>query len=86
MKVVLKEGLDISSLPGIFKEDFEKLDRLEGQYRVTSYLIEIFDLEELSPRKGPPCGFCDAKEETKKRTQIVEEYKPITTFSKVLSD
>ena len=31
----------------------------------------------------PPCGFCNVKEETKKRTKIVEEYKPIFTLSKV---
>ena len=82
-KMVLDEGLDISSLPDTLKEGFKQLNRLEGQYRVTSYLMEAINLVSLSPRKGPPCGFCNVKEETKKRTKIVEEYKPIFTLSKV---
>ena len=84
MKVVLEEGLDTSGLPETLKEDFNELDRLEGQYRVTSCLVEIFNLEDLSPRKGPPCGFCNTEEKTKKRTKIVENLKPMTTFSKVI--
>ena len=82
--MVLREGLDISSLPKIFKENFNQLDRLEGQYRVTSYLTKHVDLEEMSPGKGPPCGFCNTEEKTKKRTKIVENLKPMTTFSKVI--
>ena len=50
--MVLEEGLDISSLPATLKEDFEKLDRLEGQFRVTNILTEIVNLEDLSP----PCA------------------------------
>ena len=81
--MVLREGLDISSLPKIFKENFNQLDRLEGQYRVTSYLIEIFDLEELSPRKGPPCGFCNEKEVAKMVKKFVW-HELVTTVSKVI--
>ena len=34
--MVFEEGLDKSGLPETLKEDFEKLDQLEGQYRLTS--------------------------------------------------
>ena len=83
-KVVFEEGLDISSLPETLKEDFKQLDRLEGQYRVTSYHIEVFDLEDLNPRKGPPCNFCNAKERAEKGMKIVDDYKPLITFLKVI--
>ena len=84
MQVVLDEGLDISSLPDTLKEDFDQLDRLEGQYRVTNILT---DMEDLSPGKGRPCSFCTAKEETEKKMYIVDTYKPKTTMAKVtLSD
>ena len=82
--MVFEEGLDISSLPEALKEDFEKLDQLEGQYRVTSILMKVIDLEDLSARKGPPCSFCNVKEEAEKMKMIVEHYKPMTTLSKVI--
>ena len=82
--MVIEQGLDISSLPETLKEDLEQLDRLEGQYRVTSYHIEVFDLEDLSPRKVPPCSFCNSKERAEKGMKIVEDYKPLTTFYKVI--
>ena len=82
--MVLEEGLDMSRLPETLKEDFDQLDRLEGQYRVTSILMEVIDLEDLSPRKGPPCSFCNVKEEAEKMKMIVEHYKPMTTLSKVI--
>ena len=74
----------MSRLPETLKEDFERLDRLEGQYRVTSILMEVVNLDDLSPRKGPPCGFCNVKEEAEKMKTIVEQYKPMTTLSKVI--
>ena len=82
--MVIEEGLDISSLPETLKEDLEQLDRLEGQYRVTSYHIEVFELEDLSPREGPPCSFCNAKERAKYGMKIMEDYKPMATLSKVI--
>ena len=83
--MVIEEGLDISSLPETLKEDFKQLDRLEGQYRVTSYHIEVFDLaDDLSPREGPQCSICNAKERAKYGMKIVEDYKPLTTFYKVI--
>ena len=84
MQVVLEEGLDISCLPETLKGDFKQLDRLEGQFRMTSYHIEVFDLEDLSPRKVPPCSFCNSKERAKKGMKIMEDYKPLTTFYKVI--
>ena len=78
--MVLDEGLDVSSLPDTLKEDFKQLNRLEGQYRVTSSLVEAVD---LIARKGPTCGFCNVKEETEKMKTFVEEYKPTTTIRKV---
>ena len=82
-QVVFEEGLDISSLPEALRKDFEELDRLEGQYRVTNFLT---DLEDLSPGKGPPCGFCTHKEEAdrKWKKKLVEKYKPKITMSKVI--
>ena len=81
--MVLEEGLDISSLPDTLKEDFDQLDRLEGQYRVTNM---ITDLEDLSPGKGPPCGFCTHKEEAarKWKKKLVEKYKLKITMAKVI--
>ena len=75
--MVLEEGLDVSCLPETLKEDFDQLIRLEGQYRVTNFLSE--DLEDYSP-----CGFCSVKENAKKWAKMVEDYKPIITFSKVI--
>ena len=82
--MVIEEGLDISSLPETLKEDFKQLDRLEGQFRMTSYHIEVFDLENPSPRIGPPCSFCNSKERAEKGMKIMEDYKPLTTFYKVI--
>ena len=84
MQVVLEEGLNISNLPETLKEDFDQLDRLEGRYRVTGFLVEDVDSENLSPRKGPPCSFCTAKEETEKRMKTTENYKPVARFTKVI--
>ena len=81
--MVLEEGLDTSGLPETLKEDFNELDRLEGQYRVTSCLMEVGDLEDLSPGKEPPCGFCNVNHMSKYWTELVEDHKAIITFSKV---
>ena len=81
MQVVLKEGLDISSLPETLKEDFDQLDRLEGEFRVVNI---ISDLEDSSPGKGPPCRFCNPKHVAKRMANIVEKYKPTITMSKVI--
>ena len=70
-------------LPDTLKEGFKQLNRLQGQYRVTSVLIEDVDLEDLRTRIGPTCGFCNVKEETEKMKTFVEEYKPTTTIRKV---
>ena len=82
--MVLEEGLDTSELPETLKADFDQLNRLEGQYRVTSILMEAIDLEDKSPRKGPQCGFCNVKEEAEKMKPVVKHYKPMTTLSKVI--
>ena len=82
MQVVLEEGLDIRSLPETLKEDFHQLDWLEGQYRVTGFFLE--ELEDLSPGKGPPCGFCNVQHVASAMTQRIEDYKPMTTLSKVI--
>ena len=82
--MVLEEGLDISSLPDTLKEDFEKLDRLESQYLVTSFHMEVGDLEVSGPGNGPPCTFCNVKEEAEKINTIVVHHKPMMTFSKVI--
>ena len=79
--MVLEEGLDISSLPDTLKKDFDQLDRLEGQFRVTNM---ITDLEDLNPGKGQPCGFCNLKEETERKRKLVDTNKPKTTMSKVI--
>ena len=84
VQVVLEEGLSISSLPETMKEDFEKLNRFEGQYRVTSFLMEEVDLETSIPRKGPLCSYCNVKLVAKRQKTILEYYKPMTTFSKVI--
>ena len=81
--MVLEEGLDISRLPKTLKDDFDHLDKLEGQYRVTSIHMEVIDLEDSKPSNGPQCGFCNVKEEAEKMKMIVEHYKPMTKFSKV---
>ena len=83
-QVVFEEGLDMGGLPETLKEDFEKVDRLEGQYRVTSFLFEDVNLEEESPRKGPPCGWCSVREvvESMKKT-FLEQFNPMIRLSKV---
>ena len=81
--MVLEEGLAISSLPETLKEDFNQLDRLEGQYRVTSMLVDVVDLEELSPRKCPPCGFCNDREVAKMMKKFVW-HELMTTVSKMI--
>ena len=80
--MVLEEGLDISSLPETLKEDFDQLDRLEGQYRVTGFLTE--DLEDLSPGKDPSCGFCNTNNLANYLAVLMEDYKPMITLSKVI--
>ena len=82
--MVLEEGLDISSLPETLKEDFNQVDRLEGQYRLTSFRMELGDLEVFSSRNGPLCSFCNVKEGTERMKTMLENMKPITTFSKVI--
>ena len=86
--MVLEEGLDMSSLPETLKEDLDQLDKLEGKYRVTAHLTEdLEDLEDLSPGNEPPCGSCNAKNLMKHWKEVVEQYKPMITWSKVfLSD
>ena len=84
LQVVLEEGLNISSLPETMKEDFEKLNRFEGQYRVTSFLMEEVDLEASIPRRGPLCAYCNVKNEAERQKTILEYYKSMTTFSKVI--
>ena len=83
-QVVFEEGLDMGGLPETLKEDFEKVDRLEGQYRVTSFLFKDVNLEDESPRKGPPCVRCSVKGavESIKKT-FVEKYNPMIRLSKV---
>ena len=81
LQVVLEEGLDMSGLPQTLKEDFEKLDRLEGQFRVTSILTEVVNLEALSSS----CDCIDVKEVTESmKKSFVEKFKPMTTLSKVI--
>ena len=84
--MVLEEGLDISILPETLKEDFDQVDRLEGQYKVTACLVELGDLEILSSRNGPPCSssFCNIKDKAKYSKTILGNLKPIITFSKVI--
>ena len=81
--MVFEEGLDISSLPETLKEDFNQLDMLEGEYRVTSMLVDVTDLEDLSQRKGPPCGFCNDKEVANMVRKFVW-HELVTTVSKVI--
>ena len=71
-------------MPNFYLFHFEKVNRLEGQYRVTSFLIKVVNSEELSQRKGPPCVWCSAKElmEFMKKT-FVEHYNPMMKLSKV---
>ena len=80
--MVLAGGFDMSGLPETLKEDFEKLDRLEGRYRVTSFHIEVVNLDDLSPRKRAPCNFCINEEEFIPRT---EEFMPIDNVAISLS-
>ena len=79
---MLAGGFDMSGLPETLKEDFEKLDRLEGRYRVTSFHIEVVNLDDLSPRKRAPCNFCINEEEFIPRT---EEFMPIDNVAISLS-
>ena len=82
--MVLEEGLDISSLPETLKEDFDQVDRLEGQYKVTACLVELGDLEVFSSRNGPPCSFCNVKEKNEQMKTLLENLKTTLTFSKVI--
>ena len=82
--MVFEEGLDISSLPETLKKDFERLDQLEGKFRLTRVLMETVDLEELSPRKAPPCSFCDVKKQADEMNEMVEQFKMVKTLSKVI--
>ena len=82
--MVLEEGLDISSLPETLKEDFKQLEQLEGEYRETRVLMQPVDLDESSPRKGSICGFCDIKVMAEKMNEMVEQWKPKKTLSKVI--
>ena len=82
--MVFEEGLDISSLPETLKKDFERLDQLEGKFRLTRVLMETVDLEELSPRKAPPCSFCDVKKQADEMNEVVEQFKMVKTLSKVI--
>ena len=74
----------MTSLPDTLKEDFDQLDRLQGQFRVTSILIEVVNVVDMSSGEGPPCGFCNVKEETEKFRTLLEQLKPMTTLSKVI--
>ena len=82
--MVFEEGLDISSLPETLKEDFSQLDRLEGEYRVTSMLVEAVDLDDLSPRKGPSCSFCNVKAVAEKMEETVRQELMITVSKVIL--
>ena len=81
--MVLEEGLDIGSLPETLKEDFKQLEQLEGQFRLTRVLVEPVDFES-SPRKGPICDFCNVKVQAEEMKEMVEEFKPTKTLSKVI--
>ena len=81
--MVLEEGLDVSSLPETLKEEFNQLDRLEGEYRVTSMLVDVVDLEEFSSRKGPPCSFCNVKALAEMMKRAVR-HDPMITVAKVI--
>ena len=74
----------MGGLPETLKEDLKKVDRLEGQYRVTSFLMEEVDLEASIPRRGPLCAYCNVKNEAERQKTILEYYKSMTTFSKVI--
>ena len=82
--MVLEEGLDISNLPETLKKDFEKLNQLEGKFRLTRVLMEAVDLGELSPRKAPPCSFCDVKKQADEMNEMVEQFQMVKTLSKVI--
>ena len=87
--MVFEEGLDISGLPEVLKEDLKQLDQLEGQFRLTSrVLLEPVDLDQSSPRKGPTCGFCDVKvlkaEEEMGIHFLAKKFKLMKTLSKVI--
>ena len=73
----------MTSLPDTLKEDFDQLDRLQGQFRVTSILIEVVNVVDMSSGEGPPCGFCNVQHVASAMTQRIEDYKPMTTLSKV---
>ena len=74
----------MSELPETLKEDFDQMERLEGQYRVTNFLIEVADLGDLSPRIGRPCGLCNVKEKAERMKKIVKDCKTMTNISKVI--
>ena len=85
--MVFEEGLDISCLPETLKKDFERLYQLEGKFRLTRVLMETVDLEELSPRKAPPCGFCNVKKQAEELNELLfsnDRIKPMKTLTKVI--
>ena len=84
LQVVLEDGLDISSLPGTLKEDFNQLVQLEGWYRVTGLIMEDVDLEDLSPGRALSCGFCDSKAATERISKILVDKKMMYRLSKVI--
>ena len=79
--MVFEEGLDISSLPETLKEDFSQLDRLEGEYRVTSMLVNVVD-----SRKGPLCSFCNDEALAEMMNKTVRHELTITVAKVILLD
>ena len=77
--MVFEEGLDISGLPETLKEDFKPLDRLEGQYRVTTIIMEVVREE----KEGPLCP-CSTPSREEVWQTIVEQEKPMIRLSKVI--
>ena len=82
--MVLEEGLDTSTLPDTLKEDFDQLDRFEGDYMVTSVKVEVVGFEILSGKTGQPCEWCNAKEKEEEKKFMVKLLRPMTTLSKVI--
>ena len=82
--MVLEEGLDTSTLPDTLKEDFDQLNRFEGEYMVTSIKAEVVGFEVLSGKTGQPCEWCNAKEKEEEKRLMVLLFQPMTTLSKVI--
>ena len=82
--MVLEEGLDTSTLPDTLKEEFDQLNRFEGEYMVTSIKAEIVGFEILSGKTGQPCEWCNAKEKEEEKKFMVKLLRPMTTLSKVI--